>query len=127
MGQAQNQAAPDQDLDQVLGVAQIDVDRGQQQGRGRQRSTTVGTRATSSSHRRFHAGSTLLSTTMKMRHHAGSGRTGTHRPSRWPPARISRGNDTFLTRPALLTTTPVAVITPVWKKFQQQQAPRRGR
>ena len=32
-------------------------------------------------------------------------------------ARISRGKDTFFTRPALLTTTPVAAITPVWKKF----------
>ena len=28
-------------------------------------------------------------------------------------ARISRGNDTFFTRPALFTTTPVALMTPV--------------
>ncbi len=34
-------------------------------------------------------------------------------------ARISRGNDTFLTRPALLTITPVADITPVEKKFHK--------
>ena len=36
-------------------------------------------------------------------------------------ARISRGNDTFFTSPALLTTTPVAVMTPVGKKFQSSR------
>ena len=33
-------------------------------------------------------------------------------------ARISRGNDTFLTIPELLTITPVPVSTPSWKRFQ---------
>ena len=35
-------------------------------------------------------------------------------------ARISRGNATFLTMPARSTITPVAVETPVWKKFQNK-------
>ena len=37
-------------------------------------------------------------------------------------ARISRGNDTFFTSPALLTTTPVAVRTPGLEEVPQQQA-----
>ncbi len=32
-------------------------------------------------------------------------------------ARISRGKDTFFTRPALFTTTPVPVWTPTWNRF----------
>ncbi len=33
-------------------------------------------------------------------------------------ARISRGNETFLTMPALFTTTPVPVSTPRENRFQ---------
>lgn len=36
-------------------------------------------------------------------------------------ARISRGNDTFLTMPALLTTTPVPVRTPSEKRFHKRR------
>jgi hypothetical protein len=41
-------------------------------------------------------------------------------------ARISRGNDTFFTMPALLTMTPVPVSTPSWKRFHTSR-PRTGR
>src|ERR1700685_2883569 len=33
-------------------------------------------------------------------------------------AKISRGNEIFFTKPALLTTTPVAVTTASWNMFQ---------
>ena len=36
-------------------------------------------------------------------------------------ARISRGNETFFTMPALLTTTPVPVWTPSWKRFHSSK------
>src|SRR5580698_5770450 len=32
-------------------------------------------------------------------------------------ARISRGNDTFFTSPELVTTAPVALSTPTWKRL----------
>ncbi len=40
-------------------------------------------------------------------------------------ARISRGNDTFLTMPALFTTTPVPVRTPSEKRFHNRSPAKR--
>ena len=40
-------------------------------------------------------------------------------------ARISRGNETFFTMPALLTTTPVPVSTPSEKRFQSSSPAKR--
>src|ERR1019366_2059847 len=79
--------------------------------------TSSGTRATGISHSSPNAGRQCKAT-KKMTITQDWKKKNTDAEPTDANARISRGNETFFTSPALLTMAPVAVSTEVWNRFQ---------